>query len=321
MTRVLNSSTIKKSLKTMRKRYIPIISVLFALVSLTALIAAGQFPEWVAPAEEASVQNPVTSSPKVISNGRIFYDLQCKSCHGVKGLGDGIIPSANLVSDEFQAQSDGSIFWKLQQGRTQMPSFAAMPAEQLWEVIHYLRDLAKPVEVLVKKRTLILLHPVEQDSVRKVIAKAFELTASGERTPLADKRLILGVKRIFGVMPLATTSTYTNAEGRITGTFPDDLPADTAGNVVIVAYVDDPAYEPGTVEETLPWGQPWIYTDITKQRSLWAHMRYAPYWLLISFTAVAGAIWLTILFVMMELKKINDKGRKHAKAMAQANVQ
>ncbi|HRZ43024.1 MAG TPA: hypothetical protein P5228_10025 [Bacteroidales bacterium] len=42
-------------------------------------------------------------------------------------------------------------------------------------------------------------------------------------------------------------------------------------------------------------------------------MRYAPIWLLISFTAVTGAIWLTILWVMLELKKINDKGRRFAK--------
>jgi mono/diheme cytochrome c family protein len=303
----------------MRKRILTFIIATLATAGFALLLGAGQFPEWVAPEEEAAVQNPVAATPKALSNGRVFYDLQCKSCHGVKGLGDGIIPSATLVSEAFQAQSDGSIFWKLQQGRTQMPSFAAMPAEQLWEVIHFLRELARPVEVLVKKRTLIILQPFEQDSVRKVTARAYELTTAGERIPLADKRLVLGVKRIFGVLPLVSASTYTNNEGKLTGTFQTDIPADTAGNVVVIAYVDDPAYEPGTVEETLPWGQSWIYSDITKQRSLWAQMRYAPYWLLISFTAVAGAIWLTILFVMLELKKINDKGRRYAKALADAN--
>ncbi|MFO7723042.1 MAG: cytochrome c [Bacteroidales bacterium] len=304
----------------MRKRFKGFIIAALAIAGFAGLLGAGQFPEWVAPEEEASVQNPVAVSPKVISNGRAFYELQCKSCHGPKGLGDGIIPSGTLVSEEFQAQSDGSIFWKLQQGRTQMPSFAAMPAEQLWEVIHFLRDLARPVDILVKKRTLIILQPVEKDSVRRVIARAYELTAGGERIPLADKRMVLGVKRMFGVLPLISSSTYTNSDGRLTGTFPADVPADTAGNIIITAYIDDPTCEPGTVEETLPWGQSWTYTDITKQRSLWAQMRYAPYWLLISFTAVAGAIWLTILFVMLELKKINDKGRRYAKTLAQTDV-
>ncbi len=281
------------------------------LVALALLLmGAGQFPEWPAPSDQASVQNPLPVTPKTLTNGRTLYDAQCKSCHGAKGLGDGMIPAANLVSEEAQAQSDGSLFWKLQQGRGQMPSFSGLPAEQLWEVIHYLRNLAKPVEVVVKRKSLITLQLVEKDSVKKVIARVFEVTSEGSRIPLADRKVVLGVKRMFGILPLPDAGNYTNAEGYISGVFPDGIPTDTAGNVVITAYIDDPGYEPGTIEEKVAWGETWVYTDITKQRSLWARMRYAPIWLLLSFTAVAGAIWLTILWVMLELKKINDKGRK-----------
>lgn len=287
-----------------------------ALMGWLMLMSAGQFPEWVVPADQAGIANPVPASAKALSNGRSFYDMQCKACHGPKGAGDGIIASANLLSDEFQAQSDGAIFWKLQTGRELMPSFAAQPAEQLWEVIHYLRALAKPAADLVKKKTLITLQTVDHDTVRRVIARAFEIAADGGRIPLAEKKIVLGVKRMFGVLPFSSKATYTNEEGRVSGTFPMDLPADTAGNVILIAFIDDPAYEPGTAEELVPWGESWEFTDITKQRSLWARMKYAPIWLLISFTAVAGAIWLTILFVMLELKKINDKGKKYLKAQA-----
>jgi mono/diheme cytochrome c family protein len=287
-----------------------------ALMGWLLLISAGQFPEWVVPADQAAIANPVPSSAKALSSGRSFYEMQCKACHGPKGAGDGIIPSATLLSDAFQAQSDGAIFWKLQTGRELMPSFATQPADQLWEVIHYLRALAKPVSDQVKKKTLITLQTVDHDTVRRVIARAFEIAADGSRLPLSEKKIVLGVKRMFGVLPFSSNATYTNEEGRVSGVFPVDLPADTAGNVIIIAYIDDPAFESGTVEEHVPWGESWEFTDITKQRSLWARMKYAPIWLLISFTAVAGAIWLTILFVMLELKKINDQGKKFLKAQA-----
>lgn len=280
------------------------------------LMSSGQFPEWSVPSDQAAVKNPVEANARAVSNGRTLYDGQCKSCHGVKGSGDGILPSANLTSDETQAQSDGALFWKLQQGRTQMPSFATLPAEQLWEVIHFVRTLARPVEVVVKKKSLITLQLMEKDSVKRVIAKAWEIGSDGTRIPLVDRKIVLGVKRMFGVLPLPGSASYTNAEGKVSGEFPANLPADTAGNIIITAFIDDPGYEPGTVEKKVAWGEKWEYTDITKQRSLWAQMRYAPYWLLISFTAVAGAIWLTILLVMLQLKKINDIGRRFKKAQA-----
>lgn len=294
------------------KHLVLLISMPLIAVALL-LMGAGQFPEWPVPADQASVQNPVPLSPKALSNGRTLYETQCKACHGAKGLGDGAIPAANLVSEESLAQSDGAHFWKLQQGRGQMPSFAALPAEQLWEVIHYIRSLGKPVAAVVKKKSLITLQLIEKDSVKRVIAKVFELGADGSRIPLIDRKVVLGTKRMFGVLPLKGVSQYTNDQGVVSGEFTGDLPGDTAGNVVITAFIDDPAYEPGTVEEQAAWGKKWTYSDITKQRSLWARMRYAPIWLLLSFTAIAGAIWLTIIWVMLELKKINDKGRKFAR--------
>lgn len=303
------------------KQTIRIVSItIVAFTGLLFLMSVGQFPEWTVPEEQAAVENPVANTPAAVNNGRALYDLQCKSCHGTRGLGDGLIPSASLISDEFQAQTDGAIFWKLIEGRGQMPSFAALPAEQLWEVIHFLRSFAIPVVVVAKKKTMIELMLVEKDSVRKVVAKAYEITDDGSKVPVENVRLILGVKRMFGILPLTTGAAYTNSKGIVSGVFPPDLPGDTAGNVIITAYIDDPAYEEAAIEKHTDWGKAWQYTDITKQRSLWAQMKYAPIWLLVSFTAVAGAIWLTILFVMLELKKINDKGRKFSKSAAESQA-
>jgi mono/diheme cytochrome c family protein len=302
----------KKS-NVMKNRNIILTALVLLVPGMLILMGAGQFPEWNVPADKSLVKNPVALNDKALSNGRTLFETQCKACHGPKGLGDGAIPAANLVSEATQSQSDGAIFWKLQQGRGQMPSFAALPPEQLWEIILYIRSLANPVEPGVKKKTQITLQLMEKDSVKTVLARVFELGQGGIKMPLSDKKVLLGVKRMFGILPLQGNGGYTNNEGVIRGEFPADLPADTAGNIIIIAYVDDPAFEPGTVEQSAPWGQSWTYTDITHQRSLWARMKYAPIWLLVSFTLVAGAIWLTIVWVLLELKKINDKGKKFAK--------
>jgi len=309
---VLNQTTIE----SMKTTITTLLLILFLGMPFLMQDAVAQFPEWPVPEAEAAVQNPVAKSPKAINNGRAFYQMQCAACHGPRGLGDGAIASGSLVSEVFQSQTDGSIFWKLQQGRGQMPSFAASPADQLWEVIHFLRDLGKPAESIARIKTAITLQLTEKDSVKRIIARAWQITANGAKIPLPDRKIVVGVKRMFGILPLNLSNGYTNDEGKVTALFTDDVPTDTAGQLIITAFIDDPSCEPGTIEETTTWGTTWEWTDMTKDRSLWARVRYAPIWLLISFTAVAGAIWLTILWVMLELKKVNDLGKKHQKTMA-----
>ena len=49
---------------------------------------------------------------------------------------------ADLASDRIQSQSDGAIFYKITEGRGQMPK-AKLNDTEKWAVIEYLRTLAK----------------------------------------------------------------------------------------------------------------------------------------------------------------------------------
>ena len=78
-----------------------------------------------------------------------MYAAQCLSCHGPAGHGDG--PAAkdlnpkprNLSDPAIQSQTDGSIFWKLTEGRKPMPTFDKLISEDdRWNVINYVRTLA-----------------------------------------------------------------------------------------------------------------------------------------------------------------------------------
>lgn len=106
---------------------------------------------WVVPGKNAKTANPVKSDATSIHNGKELYSKHCQSCHGKKGLGDGT-KSAELKTEPgdftapgFQSQSDGSIFYKVSEGRGDMPSFKKKIPDQddIWSIVNYVRTLHK----------------------------------------------------------------------------------------------------------------------------------------------------------------------------------
>jgi len=118
-------------------------------VGLLAFKSLDQEP-WKVPAKYEKMTNPEDASKENINIGKSMYSKHCKSCHGKEGLGDG--PKADEVegelgdfsSEEFQAQTDGAIFYKSYIGRDDMPSFEKkMSEEDMWLTVHYMRTMAE----------------------------------------------------------------------------------------------------------------------------------------------------------------------------------
>lgn len=104
--------------------------------------------EWKAPVRAAKKKNPIPADEKSLAAGKLVFTAQCLSCHGPQGRGDG--PAArdlnprprNLSDPAIQAQSDGSIFWKVTEGKKPMPTFDRLIGENdRWNVINYVRTL------------------------------------------------------------------------------------------------------------------------------------------------------------------------------------
>lgn len=118
------------------------------LLSFTVLVQK----KWDVPAKYKSMKNP--SDPKdkdEMNEAKALYAKQCVSCHGKKGLGDGS-KAADLKGDvgdftsaDFQKQTDGEIFYKMTEGRDEMPAFKKKVAEDddRWLLVNYLRTLKK----------------------------------------------------------------------------------------------------------------------------------------------------------------------------------
>ncbi len=134
-----------KNLKTVSV----ILLATFSMVSFTVLIQA---KIWEVPAKYKSTKNPTDCKDKDnMTEGKAQFTKQCTSCHGKKGLGDGSkAPElkgdlGDFSSAKFQKQTDGELFYKMTEGREDMPSFKKkIPSdEDRWLVVNYLRTLKK----------------------------------------------------------------------------------------------------------------------------------------------------------------------------------
>jgi mono/diheme cytochrome c family protein len=107
--------------------------------------------EWKVPAADASKKSTVKAGDDAaISEGKAIWGKDCKSCHGVKGLGDGTkaekidISCGDFSSKEFQSKSDGAMFYYTKIGRKPMPSFKEKLSDsEIWAVVAYMRTMKK----------------------------------------------------------------------------------------------------------------------------------------------------------------------------------
>jgi mono/diheme cytochrome c family protein len=107
-----------------------------------------QTTPWAAPASEKAKKNPLPADPKVVSQGEKVAKINCVSCHGSKGKGDGpaavaLNPKpADWTSKKVQDEPDGELFWKITTGRGPMPAWRHLPENDRWALVRYIRTLA-----------------------------------------------------------------------------------------------------------------------------------------------------------------------------------
>ncbi len=132
------------------KKKISIILASSFLVLMLAFSPKGtdQKP-WPVPDADKNKVNPLKGDAASIATGKALYNTHCKSCHGTKGKGDGTKAAqldtecGDFSSAAFQAQTDGSLFYKTKVGRKDMPSYKTKipDANDMWSLVNYMRTL------------------------------------------------------------------------------------------------------------------------------------------------------------------------------------
>lgn len=124
--------------------------VLTICITGTSFMKIRQPSPWVVPDKYVKMHNPVKADAKSISAGKVLYLVNCESCHGKKGLGNGTkapdlkTAPGNFTKEIFQSQTDGAIFYKITEGRKEMPRGKKdLPVDiDRWNLVNYLRTFA-----------------------------------------------------------------------------------------------------------------------------------------------------------------------------------
>jgi mono/diheme cytochrome c family protein len=108
---------------------------------------------WIAPASADELINPIEVSEESIAQGSAIYKRNCRSCHGRNGDGQGVeaaelsTPATDFTNPSFIDQTDGSMYWKISEGRNDMEAFKnVIEEDEVWNVVIYIKTLAEVKE-------------------------------------------------------------------------------------------------------------------------------------------------------------------------------
>ena len=137
-----------------------IILLAFPFAFVSALLISNKNPDkmetintpsvtdWIAPKYADKLKNPLEGDAKAAKEGKSIYTVNCASCHGNKGEGNGPAAAAlnpkpkNLTLEKVQSQTDGAIFWKITTGNPPMVSWQKVLTEkQRWSLVDYIRQI------------------------------------------------------------------------------------------------------------------------------------------------------------------------------------
>lgn len=110
-----------------------------------------QVKPWLAPEKYARMKNPVKADAESIKIGKDMWIRNCGSCHGRQGAGDGVQSGSikthmkDMGTSPVQGQSDGALYYKILEGRSEMPAYKdKMSEKEIWSTVNFIRSSFKP---------------------------------------------------------------------------------------------------------------------------------------------------------------------------------
>jgi mono/diheme cytochrome c family protein len=101
------------------------------------------------PVKAAREPNPVKPTPESIEAGKKIFGYDCAQCHGATGEGKTEAAKELKLPDltdpaRLKDRTDGEIFYIVKNGHGNMPPEGnRVTTEQLWNLVNYVRSLAK----------------------------------------------------------------------------------------------------------------------------------------------------------------------------------
>jgi mono/diheme cytochrome c family protein len=94
-----------------------------------------------APEKAREKKNPFAGDSEAVAAGGKLFEQHCAECHGKKA--GGTMHGANLLREEVQQATPGTLFWILTNGvvRRGMPVWSKLPEPERWQIVTFLESL------------------------------------------------------------------------------------------------------------------------------------------------------------------------------------
>ncbi|MFN8257201.1 MAG: hypothetical protein U0W24_16015 [Bacteroidales bacterium] len=150
----------------------------------------------------------------------------------------------------------------------------------------------------------------EVDSVRTITIKATKTGKNEIQVPVLGMEINVYVRRLFSDLKVGSV-TLDDTEG-VGSTEFTTIPGDSAGNILIVAKVDDNEVF-SNVETVKPsnWGTKVSYDIEKNKRELWTNE--APLWMAITLAVFLLGVWYHLVRVFIKMYKVKKLGVQEEK--------
>lgn len=123
-------------------------------------VIRGMMPEIFAATPEGAILageelvNPFEAvDSDVLDRGKKEYEIFCSVCHGLSGMGDGIVtkkgypPPPSILVNKYKEMKDGQFYHIITYGFNNMPAYSAqIGRDDRWKIISYIRNLQESFE-------------------------------------------------------------------------------------------------------------------------------------------------------------------------------
>ncbi len=281
---------------------------LLIVVILFLSAQQGISQEWLVPADKQSIENPSDYNLENVKKGKDLYMTNCKSCHGDAGKNNSLalVPlPPDIASETMQANSEGSLFYKLSNGKGLMPAFeTTLPEADRWLLVNYIMNYSPdntPVWVdlpPVKARLKATVNTVNR--LVEIFAEAENKT--GNYSNLTETPVNVCVERAFGNLPIGQV--LTDNEGNAEFSIPENIIGDEEGFVTVVVSLGEDFEAKKVTVEKLKIGIPKETPKLIKKGVIWSTNENIPMWMLLSYLGAVGGAWLAIIYVVFQIVKI-----------------
>lgn len=261
--------------------------------------------KWIVPKEEENKISFFMFNSDMVKDGRQIYENTCQSCHGNPTEADFTLMSpspGDPASEEFQENPDGSIFYKIKEGRSVMPGFGDLFSDnEIWTIVAYFRSFNSAYTQPKPDLTGIYVPELEvvvdfDYNVDKVIVKVFD-----KDQPLDSATVAVFIEGYFGNLLLGKKES--GVKGILYFDVDTQLPGDVDGNATIIVKISK-GYAYKKVVKKFNILTPKVVISAIEGRHLWSTNSMAPIWLIITFLVAVIGVWGVLLYVVLKLRKI-----------------